>query len=151
MSGGYNPLKFKLHTQVFIAMALGVIVGVSPVGDWVTSQIGWLGDLFMRLLRMVIVPLVVTSIISGVASIGGGRAVGRLFSKTFLYYLTSSLLAAATGLFFVNLIRPGDDADLTGVGTGEQMPTYPNTPNTCLLYTSPSPRDRTRSRMPSSA
>jgi len=122
MSGGYNPLKFKLHTQVFIAMALGVIVGVSPVGDWVTSQIGWLGDLFMRLLRMVIVPLVVTSIISGVASIGGGRAVGRLFSKTFLYYLTSSLLAAATGLFFVNLIRPGDDADLTGVGTGEQMP-----------------------------
>ncbi|MED5198328.1 MAG: dicarboxylate/amino acid:cation symporter, partial [Gemmatimonadota bacterium] len=70
--------------------------------------------LFMKLLRMVIVPLVLTSIISGVASVGGGRSLGRLFSKTMGYYVLSSFLAAFVGLLMVNLIRPGVGANLTG-------------------------------------
>ena len=73
----------------------------------------------MKLLRMIIVPLVLTSIISGVASVGGGRDIGRLFGKTLGYYALSSLLAALTGLFFVNLIRPGRDATLAPTGEGQ--------------------------------
>ncbi|HAD74664.1 MAG TPA: dicarboxylate/amino acid:cation symporter, partial [Gemmatimonadetes bacterium] len=90
--------------------ALFGFVGGEPMAD----RVGWIGDLFMKLLRMVIVPLVLTSIISGVASVGGGRSLGRLFSKTMGYYVLSSFLAAFVGLLMVNLIRPGVGANLTG-------------------------------------
>ena len=56
---------------------------------------------------MVIVPLITGSIISGVAGVGANRGLGRLFSKTFGWYVTTSLLAILTGLLLVNLVRPG--------------------------------------------
>ena len=74
-----------------------------------------------------IVPLVLTSIISGVASVGGGRALGRLFSKTMGYYVLSSFLAASVGLLMVNLIRPGVGANLTG--TDQQVLPELSTPD----------------------
>ena len=98
-------------------MVLGTVTG--SVVEWAPDRIGWIGDLFMRLLRMIIVPLVLTSIISGVASVGGGRAIGRLFSKTLGYYALSSLLAATVGLLIVNLIRPGDSANMVDVVSGQ--------------------------------
>lgn len=106
------PWYMRLHWQVAIAMLLGGIAGLL-FGMPLANAVGWLGDLFMKLLRMIIVPLVLTSIISGVASVGGGKALGRLFSKTMGYYVLSSLLAVTVGLFFVNLIRPGANADMT--------------------------------------
>jgi len=108
------PWYSRLHWQVLVAMVLGALLGFVG-GEPVADRIGWIGTLFMRLLRMVIVPLVLTSIISGVASVGGGRSLGRLFSKTMGYYVLSSFLAAFVGLLMVNLIRPGVDADLTGL------------------------------------
>ena len=114
------PWYYQLHWQVLFAMGLGVLIG-TLFGPPVADKIGWIGDLFMKLLRMVIVPLVLTSIISGVASVGSGRDIGRLFSKTLGYYALSSLLAALTGLFFVNLIRPGRSATLAPAGE-EQLP-----------------------------
>ena len=107
------PWYRRLHWQVLVAMALGALVG-SLFGESMAERVGWIGDLFMQLLRMIIVPLVLTSIISGVASVGGGRALGRLFSKTLGYYVLSSFLAAFVGLLMVNLIRPGVGANLTG-------------------------------------
>ena len=101
-------------------MGLGALTG-TIFGVPAADQVGWIGDLFMKLLRMIIVPLVLTSIISGVASVGGGRDLGRLFGKTLGYYALSSLLAALTGLFFVNLIRPGRDATMAPTGA-EQLP-----------------------------
>jgi len=127
------PWYRQLHWQVLVAMGLGALTGAifgAPAAD----QLGWIGDLFMKLLRMIIVPLVLTSIISGVASVGGGRDIGRLFSKTLGYYALSSLVAAMTGLFFVNLIRPGRDATLAPTG-GEQLPELatPNSPVELIL------------------
>ena len=107
------PWYKRLHWQVLIAMVLGAITG-AVFGAPAAQQIGWLGDLFIRLLRMIIVPLVLTSIISGVASVGGGRTIGRLFTKTLGYYVLSSLLAILVGLFMVNLIGPGRNANMTG-------------------------------------
>jgi Na+/H+-dicarboxylate symporter len=88
-------------------MIVGVLIGYSPAGGFAAENFGWLGTLFMRLLKMIIVPLVVTSIISGVASAGGGRIVGRMFGKTLTYYMVSSFLAALTGLILFNIINPG--------------------------------------------
>ena len=109
---------YKLHWQVLGAMLLGALTGLI-FGEGAANAVGWIGDLFMRLLRMIIVPLVVASIVSGVASIGGGRAIGRLFSKTLGYYLLTSFLAASTGLIVVNLFRPGVGASLGDAGGGE--------------------------------
>jgi len=106
------PWYRQLHWQVLMAMALGALTGV-VFGAPAAARIGWIGDLFMKLLRMIIVPLVLTSIISGVASVGGGRALGRLFSKTLGYYVLSSLLATSVALFMVNIIRPGVGANMT--------------------------------------
>ena len=94
-------------------MALGTVTG-AVLGEPAADRIGWIGDLFMELLRMIIVPLVLTSIIAGVATVGGGKTIGRLFSKTLGYYVLSSSLAVFAGLLLVNLIRPGEGSDLTG-------------------------------------
>ena len=107
----------RLHWQVFIAMVVGVLVGYSPAGGFFADNFGWLGTLFMRLLKMIIVPLVITSIIAGVASAGGGRVVGRMFGKTLTYYMVSSFLAALTGLILFNLFSPGRGYPITDTGT----------------------------------
>jgi len=112
------PWYRQLHWQVLLAMVLGAVTG-AVFGEPAAARLGWIGDLFMQLLRMIIVPLVLTSIISGVASVGGGRALGRLFSKTLGYYLLSSLLAASVGLVMVNLIRPGVGANMVGAASSE--------------------------------
>ncbi len=66
-----------------------------------------IGGLFLRMLQMVAVPLIVTSLTTGILGLGGSEGVGRMFRRTLIYYLTTSLLAICTGLLMVNLIRPG--------------------------------------------
>ena len=110
----------KLHWQVFMGMALGTLTG-AVFGEPAAARVGWLGDLFMQLLRMIIIPLVLTSIISGVATVGGGSTLGRLFSKTLGYYVLSSSLAVVTGLIIVNLVRPGVGSDL-GSSAMQELP-----------------------------
>ncbi len=71
-----------------------------------------MGDIFLRALKMLIIPLILSSLISGVTNIGTGGNLGRLGLKTISYYILTSTLAIVTGLFFVNLIKPGIGADL---------------------------------------
>lgn len=112
-------MKLKLHWQILIAMIIGVLVGIlfqdiydgKPTGA-IYSIITSLGEIFIRLLRMVIVPLIFTSIVSGVASIGKGKSLGRLGLKTFAYYISTSIIAIMLGLFFANLIQPGEGANI---------------------------------------
>jgi len=103
-------LKIKLHWQIFIALAIAVLYGML-LTDYV-NYVTWMGDLFLRGLRMIIVPLILTSIISGVANIGDAHNLGRLGLKTFAYYITTSFFAIITGLVLVNIIQPGVGADL---------------------------------------
>ena len=128
-----RPWYLRLHWQVLAAMTAGILAGLVG-GPELATKIGWVGTLFMKLLRMIIVPLVLTSIISGVASVGGGRALGRLFSKTLGYYMLSSLLAAIVGLLAVNLIRPGVGAEIVDLSNAE-LPTLnaPDSPVDLLL------------------
>ena len=108
------PWYRRLHWQIFAAMIAGILAGLAG-GAEIVPKVGWLGEIFIKLLKMVIVPLVVTSIVAGVASIGGGRDLGRMFGKTLGYYLLTSGLAAFTGLLLVNAIRPGVGAQFTGI------------------------------------
>lgn len=104
-------------------MVLGAATGAA-FGEEAAARVGWAGALFMELLRMVIVPLVMASIISGVATAGGAGALGRLFSRTLGYILLSSGLAAIVGLIAVNLLRPGAGSDFAGAARAE-LPELP--------------------------
>lgn len=76
------------------------------------NWVSWMGDLFLRALKMLIIPLILSSLISGITNIGSGTNLGRLGLKTFSYYIMTSLFAIVTGLFLVNIIKPGIGADL---------------------------------------
>lgn len=118
-------MKLKLHWQIFIALVVGVIFGFISRGfgfqDFVIDNVAVLGDLFIRGLRMIIVPLIVSSIISGVTSIGSGEKLGRMGLKTFTYYVISSLFAIVVGLLMVNLLQPGVGANVGLEKTPEEL------------------------------
>ena len=109
---GRKMKNISLHWQIIFCMILGTISGFifNNIGfdnSSIYSVILLLGDIFIRLLKMVIVPLIFTSIIIGVSSIKDRSKIGRLGFKTFLYYISTSLIAILIGLFLANTIEPG--------------------------------------------
>lgn len=102
--------KFPIHYQIIIALVAGITFGILFPSQ--VKYIGWMGDVFIRGLKMIIIPLILSSIISGVTSLGNAENLGRLGLKTFSYYIITSLLAILTGLFFVNILKPGSNADI---------------------------------------
>lgn len=106
-------MKIKLPGlpyQILIMLILGGFFGYFFVG--ITPYTNWIGDIFLRALNMIIVPLILCSIITGVANIGSGENLGRLGIKTLSYYIITTLIAVTTGLVLVNLIKPGIGAEL---------------------------------------
>jgi Na+/H+-dicarboxylate symporter len=106
-------LRLKLHWQILIALALAVVAGLltgtkaALFGVTYFAIFDFVGKLFLNALKMLIVPLIVSSIIVGIAGIGGSQNLGRLGGKTLVYYLTTSLLAILVGLIVVNAVAPG--------------------------------------------
>lgn len=109
-----SPWFAQLHWQVLIALGAGVAWGMLHPGS--AQAMGFVGDLFLRLLKMIIIPLIFTSLVSGVASLGDARRVGTIGVRTVVYYTMSTTLAIVVGLTMVNIIRPGDGLEL-GVST----------------------------------
>ncbi len=79
---------------------------------WIGAASQRLGNLFLRLLRMVAIPLIITSLVSGVLGLGQASSLGRMFSRTVVYYVATSMLAIITGLVMVNAIHPGLRSEL---------------------------------------
>ena len=108
-------MRIKLHWQIVIALGLAALAGVvtaqlsDSTAERVVAFYTFAGTLFLNALKMLIVPLVFSSIISGIAGVGKTGALGRLGGKTLVYYLATSLLAILLGLLLVNLIQPGLD------------------------------------------
>ncbi len=104
--------KIALHWQILIALFLAVLTGLfvdqtfSIYGLSFLSVLVFFGTLFLNALKMLIVPLIMASIITGMMTLTGD-ALGRLGTKTVLYYASTSLIAILIGLFFVNLFQPG--------------------------------------------
>ncbi len=90
---------------VLIGFVLGIVFGV--VFPKYAVSVAWLGTLFIRLLKMLIVPLVFSSIVVGVASIGDPAKLGRVGLKTIIYYLTTTAFAVTLGLILGNIFKPG--------------------------------------------
>ena len=100
-----NILKGKIHNQIILAMALGIAAGI--IFGPACENLRIIGDIFIRLLKMIIVPLVMASMATGVASIGNIRKLGSIGGKTFVYYMLTTILAVTVGLLLVNIIQPG--------------------------------------------
>lgn len=121
----------KLHTKIVLGLGLGALAGVSAnafaadaawvrwIGDNVANPVG---QIFLRMLLMTVVPLVFASITLGVAGLGDIRKVGRVGGRTLGYFLLSSGLSAVLGLTLVNLFQPG--AGLGGELRDQLMATY---------------------------
>lgn len=102
--------SFPLHWQILIALVLAVFYGIY-MPDYV-DYISWMGTIFLRALQMIIMPLVLSSMISGVANIGDAQNLGRIGLKTMLFYIITTFIAILTGLILVNFFHPGVGADL---------------------------------------
>jgi len=103
--------KFNLTHYIFFGLILGTLAGWL-VGNPILPYAEFFAEIFLRLLRMAIMPLIITSIISGVFSVGDAVGLGRLGLKTFSYYIASSLFAILTGLILVNIFQPGVGAEI---------------------------------------
>jgi len=87
------------------AIGIGIVAG--SIWPAAMAQVAWVGDLFLALLRLLVVPLVVTSMVAGVATLGDVRRLGPIGGKTALYYLATTFSAVFVGMVLVNLIQPG--------------------------------------------
>jgi len=105
-----RKFSIALHWQILIMLLLGGLFGYFFPN--LTRYTNWIGEVFLRGLNMVIVPLIFCSIATGVANIGNAENLGRLGLKTMGYYVFSTLLAIITGFVLVQLIKPGVGADL---------------------------------------
>lgn len=103
--------KLALHWKIIIGMVLGIIWALlSSYMGWSAFTINWIdpfGTIFINLLKLIAVPLVLFSIISGVANIGDPSSLGRMGGKTLFLYLLTTVFAISLGLFLVNIIKPG--------------------------------------------
>ncbi|MFN3165436.1 MAG: dicarboxylate/amino acid:cation symporter [Phycisphaeraceae bacterium] len=135
---GFAPWRWPLHVQILLGLivgvALGVVSGMSAVAsaqpidasaaDVIAKRLDYLaydliGDLFIQGLKLIIVPIVVSSIVLAVAGIGDRAGFGRLGAKTLGYYLSTSMLAILIGLTLVNLVSPGTAKSGSGILQGQ--------------------------------
>jgi len=111
--------KSNLLSRILIGLIAGAVVGIAlGYGDPGTvkgfvDNTKFFGDLFIRLLKMIVVPVILFSLIAGAASIAPSR-LGRVGVKIVVYYLLTSAVAVTIGLVFANILQPGDGMNIVG-------------------------------------
>ena len=102
----------KLWKRILAALVLGAVVGL--IWGEGAVQIKWIGDLFVRLIQMIVIPLVFLTIVSGVVSLQDPRRLGSLGLKTLFLYLLTTALAIVIGMILGALVQPGLGVDFAG-------------------------------------
>lgn len=104
-------LKLPLHWQIVIGLILGVLYGIlSASMGWSQFTVNWvvpIGDIFLNLLKVIAVPLVFASLITGVASLSDVKKLSRIGGKTISIYIATTAIAVTLGLVLVNILQPG--------------------------------------------
>ncbi|MEM9234042.1 MAG: dicarboxylate/amino acid:cation symporter [Pseudomonadota bacterium] len=101
-----------LWMRILAALVLGLVVGL--IWGEGAASIKWMGDLFVRAIRMLVVPLIFTTLVAGVVAMGDARKLGSIGLKAFTLYLLTTALAITIGLFFGTIMQPGVGVDLSG-------------------------------------
>ena len=113
--GGGAAKGSKLATWIFVAAVAGVLAGWaanawSPDAATAATIAGYfsiLSDVFLRLIKMIIAPLVFATVVAGIAGMGDSKAVGRIGGKALAWFITASLVSLLIGMFFANWLSPG--------------------------------------------
>lgn len=121
MASSSNTITQKWFTtplwkRIVLALILGVIVGA--VWGEGAQSIRWIGDLFIRLIQMVVVPLIFITIVAGIVAMGDPQKLGSLGIKTLAVYMGTTLVAIIIGLTMAAIIQPGIGVDLSGATPG---------------------------------
>src|SRR5215813_3772616 len=113
-------MKMKLTTWIFVAMLAGIVVGwmchnFLPTPESAKNVAGYISlftDIFLRLIKMIIAPLVFSTLVVGIAHMGDTKSIGRIGLKTMGWFITASLMSLVLGMVLVNLLRPGEALNL---------------------------------------
>ncbi len=126
--------KISLTKMIIAGLLLGIIVGVvvnntmSPEGTKIYAQdVSIFTTIFLRLVKMIIAPLVISTLVVGIAGMGDAKALGRIFSKTLFLFICASLLSIALGLITVNLFSPGEGINFVPHGSESSVASEPFT------------------------
>ncbi|WP_338626809.1 cation:dicarboxylase symporter family transporter [Clostridium baratii] len=110
--------KLGLAFQIILGLILGIIVGAVFYGNpVVTSYLQPFGDIFIRLIKMIVVPIVFSSLVVGVAGVGDIKKVGKIGGKTILYFEVVTTFAIIVGLLVANLVHPGNGVNISNLAT----------------------------------
>jgi Na+/H+-dicarboxylate symporter len=125
--------RIKLTTWIALAMTAGIIVGYlcntfapdAATAKQISGYISILSDIFLRMIKMIIAPLVLGTLVAGLAGMGDAKAVGRIGGKALGWFITASLCSLMIGLVVANVLRPGDSVGvpLPDVGTATNLKT----------------------------
>lgn len=103
-----KKFKLSLASQIFIGLILGIIVGAIFYGNETAQNfLQPFGDIFLRMIKMIVVPIIVSSLIVAVAGVGDLKSVGKLGAKSISYFVVVTMIAIAVGLISANIIQPG--------------------------------------------
>jgi Na+/H+-dicarboxylate symporter len=113
-------MRSTLTTIILIGMLLGIAVGYACHTLWpdpatakiIAGYISLMTDIFLRLIKMIIAPLVFSTLVVGVAHMGDPKIVGRIGAKAMVWFISASLVSLLLGLVLVNILRPGDNLNL---------------------------------------
>ena len=106
-------MKNRFTQQILIAMVLGIVMGAAVYEYWpdgradIAANVNLVAMLFLRLIKMIIAPLVFATLVGGIAHMGSGAKLGRIFAKTMGWFVSASFISLLLGLIMVNLLQPG--------------------------------------------
>ncbi|MFS0557375.1 cation:dicarboxylate symporter family transporter [Brevibacillus sp. 179-C9.3 HS] len=126
--------RFGLAMQIVIGLILGILVGAIFYGNpAVATYLQPIGDIFLRLIKMIVVPIVVATLIVGVAGVGDMKKLGKIGGKTILYFEIVTTIAIIVGLLAANIFQPGAGVDRT-VLTKTDINSYVDTAETTQAH-----------------
>ncbi|WP_426151054.1 glutamate/aspartate:proton symporter GltP [Pseudomonas sp. DC3000-4b1] len=115
--------KLSLAWQILIGLVLGIALGATlnhfsaEKAWWISNVLQPAGDIFIRLIKMIVIPIVISSLIVGIAGVGDAKKLGRIGLKTIIYFEVVTTIAILVGLLLANLVHPGSGIDMSTLGT----------------------------------
>src|SRR3979490_900067 len=115
--------KLSLAWQILIGLILGIAMGAllnhfsAEKAWWISNVLQPAGDIFIRLIKMIVIPIVISSLIVGIAGVGDAKKLGRIGLKTIVYFEIVTTVAIIVGLGLANLFHPGTGIDMSTLGT----------------------------------
>ncbi|KKB37877.1 glutamate/aspartate:proton symporter GltP [Bacillus thermotolerans] len=114
-----KKFKFSLAYQILVGLVLGIIVGAIFYGNpAVETYLQPIGDIFINMIKMIVVPIIISTLILGVAGTGDIKQLGKLGGKTILYFEIVTTIAIVVGLLAANIFQPGEGVDMSSLSKG---------------------------------